>query len=408
MAKGAALLPSPPSTGERGENTGERGEKTAFPESSALARSGGLLLLSVTWLLILASSASACNVPVFRYALERWKPEPYQVVLFHRGPLDKADTAIADSLAQYVNSEACTSNLTFTQVDLGQQPDDEMLQIFEPYAQARRPWLVVRYPVGAGIKRTIWAGPLTSPMVLTLLDSPIRRELTKRILGGESAVWLLLESGKKEQDDAAFDRLEKELRALEKSLKLRDLTDAPEDKLLIKDGPPLRIAFSILRVSRTAAAEKLLVGTLLNCENDLLQRVEPMVFPIFGRGHCLMPLIGRGIRPDVIQPTAGAIVSYCQDSFRSEQPFVDLLMTADWEALVQGRRVRDPELPALSSLGAAPAEVVTTSAETSTWESERESTFFSFTLGRNLTLAALVGLVLGGGLILVLWKRAQS
>ncbi len=34
-----------------------------------------------------ALSVSACSVPVFRYALERWNPDAYGVVLFHKGAL---------------------------------------------------------------------------------------------------------------------------------------------------------------------------------------------------------------------------------------------------------------------------------------------------------------------------------
>jgi hypothetical protein len=35
-------------------------------------------------------SADACRIPVFRYALERWDPSPYDVIVLTRGPLDAA------------------------------------------------------------------------------------------------------------------------------------------------------------------------------------------------------------------------------------------------------------------------------------------------------------------------------
>ena len=42
--------------------------------------------------LICATSVSAvaiaCNVPVFRYALERWPADPYEVFVLHEGALD--------------------------------------------------------------------------------------------------------------------------------------------------------------------------------------------------------------------------------------------------------------------------------------------------------------------------------
>src|SRR5580700_1096172 len=46
-----------------------------------------LLTLTVLGPLLSAGPAWACNVPVFRYALERWPPDPYEFILFHQGPL---------------------------------------------------------------------------------------------------------------------------------------------------------------------------------------------------------------------------------------------------------------------------------------------------------------------------------
>ena len=37
------------------------------------------------------ASAHTCSIPVFRYALERWIPGPYEVLVYHRGPLSEAD-----------------------------------------------------------------------------------------------------------------------------------------------------------------------------------------------------------------------------------------------------------------------------------------------------------------------------
>ena len=44
------------------------------------------LILLLT-LVLHASLAQACSVPVFRYALEQWRPDPFPVVVFHKGEL---------------------------------------------------------------------------------------------------------------------------------------------------------------------------------------------------------------------------------------------------------------------------------------------------------------------------------
>ncbi|PIW14960.1 MAG: hypothetical protein COW34_07135, partial [Armatimonadetes bacterium CG17_big_fil_post_rev_8_21_14_2_50_66_6] len=57
----------------------------------------GLALLS---LLLGGRPVSACSVPVFQYALERWPADPYEVVVFHRGPLSEQDQATAKWLKE--------------------------------------------------------------------------------------------------------------------------------------------------------------------------------------------------------------------------------------------------------------------------------------------------------------------
>ena len=48
----------------------------------------GLIFAAVA---MMPAFAHACQIPVFRYALERWQATPYEVVIFHRGPLSPAD-----------------------------------------------------------------------------------------------------------------------------------------------------------------------------------------------------------------------------------------------------------------------------------------------------------------------------
>jgi hypothetical protein len=49
--------------------------------------------------------SSACNVPVFRYALERWAPDELEATLLHHGPLSSSDgpavSAIRDAAERY-------------------------------------------------------------------------------------------------------------------------------------------------------------------------------------------------------------------------------------------------------------------------------------------------------------------
>jgi len=301
-----------------------------------------LACLAVAW------PARACNVPVFRYALERWPADRYLVILCQRGPLAAEDQALADTLAKAADREDGPANFSYHLIDLDKEAPETTAPLFVGEPKPDLPWLVVRYPREAGIKGHVWAGRLNREVVQTLLDSPARRELGKRILAGDSAVWVLLESGKKDKDDAAAALLTKQLQALPKALKLPDRTTSPQDQI-DESGPPLHLAFSLVRVSRTDPAEKLFVAMLLHLEEDLGKFDEPMVFAVFGRGRCLLPMVGKGITAENIHGDAAALVAACSCEVKRLNPGVDLLLTVNWEERLKGRPA-GPALPDSAAL----------------------------------------------------------
>src|SRR5262245_65804907 len=105
---------------------------------------GGLLLLN-------PSPARACNVPVFRYALERWPADTYEVIVFHRGPLMPADKALTDALAKHADADPPRVNFILDLVDLAKQPGKGHLRLYESLKSQDLPLLVVRYPNTARI-----------------------------------------------------------------------------------------------------------------------------------------------------------------------------------------------------------------------------------------------------------------
>ena len=156
-------------------------------------------LMAVVCLVVLGDVvAQACNVPVFRFALEHWRPDPYRVVLFHRGPLAEADKLLVTSLEK--QSAEPQANFVFRTVDLdspsGADDDSAAMQgLFETQNNPPLPWLTAQYPVHLGIPMPIWEGPLKEQSLSSLFDSPVRKELIRRLADGQTAVWLLLESG---------------------------------------------------------------------------------------------------------------------------------------------------------------------------------------------------------------------
>jgi hypothetical protein len=273
------------------------------------------------------------------------------------------------------------------------------------------PWLVIQYPAYLRIPKPAWAGPLSKEAVAAAIDSPIRREVARRLAEGQTAVWLVLESGQAERDDAAVALLEEQLRMLEQSLELPELTSSPDDALATT--LPLKIEFSLIRVPRNVPEEHALVAMLIGCEPDLVERSDAMVFPIFGRGRALLPLIGAGVTAKNIHDAASFLAGPCSCEVKEQNPGFDLLLAADWNALLSENGVSltaietrsapltgEAELVPIPS-GAPPAVDVAIPSVVAT------TTFAEFTRWAVIGGIALIGIAILVGVI-VLSQSARS
>jgi hypothetical protein len=254
-----------------------------------------------------AAAAWGCQVPVFRYALERWEPAAYLL----RAPEGTRLPNIAEPVNLRVEQGA-------TQLELFYPPTTR-----------------------AASGKAIWAAPASAEGLRQLLDSPVRRQLRQRLLEGESAVWLLLESGDAAKDEAATKTIAEALQAAQQQLKLpegvmtkQEASDPHrrrENADVLQADLPLKIAFSMLRLSRQQPEEAALMAMLTHMEPDLEDYAhEPMVFPIYGRGRALEPLIGKGIHAANILEASGYLCGACSCEIKEQNPGIDLLMAADW------------------------------------------------------------------------------
>lgn len=284
------------------------------------------LLAVVAGLLVPPLAAWACNVPVYRYAIEHWAPDAYRVVVVHQGPLSEADLARVAALRPA--DSGASANVVVQTLDLSDAEARTRAEALS-LTEVTEPQVVVLYPAALRFDVPLWTGALSQTDELTaVFDSPVRRELLKRLIGGQTAVWVFVGSGDAEQDEPAFGELQKQLDAMTEVLKLPELTDAPEDQ--IQGGPDLKIDFSTVQLSRTDADEQALLKLLLSCEEDLADLDEPIAFPVFGRGRVLLPLIGKGINRDTIGEASAFLVGACSCRVKELNPGFDLLVTVDW------------------------------------------------------------------------------
>jgi len=323
-------------------------------------RSGMGLCLAMAGLLLVGNSVRACSVPVFRYALERWRSDPYQVVVFHRGKLTTDQQTIVDSLKTDGLVGKKSTNITLQTVDLVGKVDPAMQALWKQQETKTLPWMVVRYPAPIP---PVWAGSLSQQTVTLLLDSPIRREVARRILKGDCGVWVLLESGDTKKDDAAYKLLKARLKHERSHLKLPEISEKDRaDGLIDIDPQQLKVAFSVIRLSRNDPAEKLFVEMLLGSDVETYEDTplglrdrqfdgQPLAFPVFGRGRVLPPSIGKGINAENVSIDCSTLVGECTCTVKRSNPGLDLVMSVDWDMLVEPQMKIDDALPPLPGLG---------------------------------------------------------
>jgi len=309
----------------------------------------GLQLVLVVALV--ATVAHACSVPVFRYALERWQADPYEVFIFHEGPLAPDQQAQVDRLKRGGQAGKTFANVRMRTCDLADNPDPDLLQLWKAQKSETLPWMVVHYPVASRNPTPVWKGTLEEHRVSGLLGSPLRKTISTSLLKGHTAVWVLLESGDKAADDAAETILKARLAYLEKTLKLPEISEEDiAQGLVLIDPDDLKLKFSLHRLARTDPAEQMFFEMLLSSEDDLRRDKLPLAFPIFGRGRALYALMGKGINNETIDQAGTDLTGPCTCTIKEQNPGIDMLMPVNWDDLVQKSPEAEKPLPPLVGL----------------------------------------------------------
>ena len=287
-------------------------------------RKRALLVLGA--LCLAPAIAYACSVPVFRYALEHWQPDPYRLYLYHEHDLTESDQKLSARIAEHREAGA---NIELRTIDLRSPMEDQDRARWEALADKSTPLLCTHLPSRAiarqgGLDAPIGTAPWNEKVVQGILSSPVRVEIGERLVAGE-VVWVFLESGNVAEDDALFKVLNQELEQRQNTLKLPAIEE--QDLAELSANPTdLKIRFSSLRVSRTDPVEKWFVDMLLSVESDLRDEEiiqQPMVFPVFGRGNIpKIPLPdGRGDFVHCIKLNTGDPSTSTNGNRRTVRPF---------------------------------------------------------------------------------------
>jgi hypothetical protein len=303
---------------------------------------------SLFWLFLAALIAShpthllACNIPVFRYALERWNPDTTKVLIFYDGSLRKEDEALVGRFEMETTGRGGMANAEVIRVDVsGGIGERERLcwNKIQKDAKVNFPYVAVQFSLSNNRLVTPWHGPLSESSLQLLRESPARHELAKRFLTGHSVVWLLVKSDDDTKNRNAKELLEAELSILEKKIKLPDGIGLPGSELYSE--VPLLVKFSILELDPKDPKEQLLVKLFQGFESS--QTDEPLLVPVFGKGRALEVLTASQVDRPLVSDLTMFLCGACSCQVKERNPGFDLWMSVDWNRELFGESGDVPE-----------------------------------------------------------------
>lgn len=256
---------------------------------------------------LMGAAVEACTVPVFRFALDRWQADAYRL-------------EVPDGWVNSAGGRAFQKKLDETRTEV------EIVSLDGAAAGGN---LVMP----SDERAVVWSGELGND-ASSLFTSPAREEVVRRILAGDSMVWVMIASGE-EAADAAFEkRLKSRLAYLGTvaAIPKQDLSD-PDSQL--GPGPELRVGLSFLRIARDDPREQIFLKMLAGPgkEGESLRRgKEPCAAVVFGRGRVLGVWSSGDLDKQGIDEVSLFLLGACSCRVKVQNPGWDLGLAIDWEA----------------------------------------------------------------------------
>lgn len=310
-----------------------------------------LLMAGAVSLLIAVQSQTtlACNIPVFRYALERWSADELQLhLVFHGSTLKASDR---QTIEQLTKSDVSPANLSATAWDLDTRIELPQFLTELNFNDNTVPWCVLRSSGGAEPPRVVWSSPLHDVTPKSLATSPARESLAKMLLQGDSAVWVVIRSDDDEESDAVVQSLKTTLRKLEDETPLPDGIGLPGSELYSEI--PLMVSFPILEVDANDPTERVFIehvrAFLPRSQSPSTGPRPTLVVPVFGRGRALVTLSGEDVDPDTVADLTTFLSGACSCQVKRMNPGFDLLLNVDWKQQLFGDNAADVPADSLAS-----------------------------------------------------------
>jgi hypothetical protein len=253
-------------------------------------------------------AAECCTIPVFRFALDRWEPDRFKLLL-------PADVAAKPDIVELLRPLRAggKANLDIITDRTGQAKETTLF-----FPREGTP--------------AMWSGELNAASLGSLLDSKGREQVLKHILEGDSVTWVIVD-GATPDDEAEAQRISKRLSFLEQAaaLPIQDPND-PDSQL--GPGPALRLKFQVMRLKQDEASEKPMIAMLAGPEGRV-DASKPFAAAIFGRGRVLGAWQLDQLDDAGLEDACMFLIGRCSCRVKNENPGWDLLMNVDWPKMLE-------------------------------------------------------------------------
>jgi len=290
--------------------------------------------MNKTWItsavvLLSAASAYACNIPVFRYALERWRADTCELIVFHDGPLDDATKSKIDALRQQTIASGGRANVDLHLIDVQSTAESNKIALWRELHKTDKvslPYSLVQTPHSRG-PMTAWHGPVDQ-IAEQVFQSPLRTRLKERLLNGDSIVWLLLKSPDEARNEPVRKLIREQSEALARKMVLPEGIGLPGSEL--HSEVPLFLKFTSLEIDRQEAQEQFLVRVFSGIQQQAFKEGQPLVIPVFGRGRALEVIPAEQLDAKLFEELTLFLCGACSCQVKESNPGFDLLISADW------------------------------------------------------------------------------
>lgn len=296
--------------------------------------------------------AATVSIPAKKGESGKWKPDYYRAVVIYNAEKPAESDEGVNAIQSKIGDKIKSPNLMLRKIDMTDKANideksAETLKLLEP----ELPFTMIYFPENSDVENPLWAGHMTLEDVAAISDSPARREIIRRLLKGESVVWLLIESGVDYKDYRILKLLSEEIKNIGANPPGVGTPVPPESEVKKEEVKPANpVKMSIMRISREDASEKILLNMLNGIEAEVMNiSNEPVLVPVYAGGRILKFFSDEEINSENIRKTIELLSGEVVYGAKTPDSGTVLLLSVNWNGVASGKLSVDKEFPPLKT-----------------------------------------------------------